>query len=262
MVKLIPNLQILLVLLFSSLLIFLLDQINFLMLPKVALSYLTTPVQYGLYKSVQTLQNQFGFIFASRTSFKENQALKQQLGEVLSENAILRKNLEEIKIQIDQDKFLPAKTYQTTPARPIGLSRNLQIDKGARDGIKVNQPVVFRDNLLGQVKSVGEKTSSVLLTTDPDSKIASFSINKEGKAKGVIIGQFGSEILMDKILHDEKISDGDLVYSEGLGGFLPRGLILGQVTSVAKRENEIFKQAVLKPLFELKDLSLVFIITE
>ncbi len=262
MTKLIPNLKLFFTLILASSLIFFLDQAKFLSLPKTGLSYLTTPIQYGFYKTGQAVQNQFSFIFSARFAALENKALQKQMGELISENAALRKQLTETKVQAEQSAYLDPRTYKTITARPIGLSRYLSIDKGSNDGINLNQPVVFRDNFLGVVNMVGEKTSSVLLITDPDSKIAAFSINKEGKAKGVITGQFGSEILMDKILHDEKIAIGDLVYSEGLEKSLPRGLVLGQVKEVLTRENEIFKQAKLKPIFDLKDLDIVFIIIE
>jgi len=63
-------------------------------------------------------------------------------------------------------------------------------------------------------------------------------------------------------LHEEKITEGDLVYSEGTEGFLPRGLILGRVTQVRELQNEVFKQAKIKPIFDVRDLELVFLIQE
>ena len=67
---------------------------------------------------------------------------------------------------------------------------------------------------------------------------------------------------MDKILHEEKIAVGDLVYSEGTEGFLPRGLILGKVTEVLERATQVFKQAKVKSVFDIRDLELVFVISE
>ncbi len=69
-------------------------------------------------------------------------------------------------------------------------------------------------------------------------------------------------MLLDKVLHQEVVSEKDLVYSEGTEGKFPRGLILGQVTQVFERENEIFKQAKVKPVFGIGDLDLVFVIGE
>lgn len=260
--KVIPNLQLLLILLFLSALILFLDSIKLLSLPKSGLYYLTNPISFGLYSTNQNVGRQLYFIFASRQAGQQNKALQKQLGELLSENASLRTRLTETESRVLQQESLDPRTYTLLPARPIGLDRTLKIDKGTRDGLKADLPVVFKDNYIGQIISLGEKGASVRLLTDPDSKVAAFSLNKEGRAKGIILGQFGSEMLLDKILHEEQIKEGDLVYSEGTEGFLPRGLILGKVTQILERENEIFKQAKVKPLFDTRDLELVFIITE
>lgn len=260
--RIIPNLQLFLTLIFLSILILFLDNIHFLQLPKIALSYITTPIQFGLYSSGQSAGRQFYFVFQARFAAQENIALKEQLAELLSENAKLRRSLSETQSLLEQQKTLDPRVYNLIFARPIGLDRYLIIDKGFKDGVKVSQAVIFKDNFLGKIIKVSEKTSSVELITDPDSKLSAFSINKNGKAKGILIGQFGSEILMDKILHEEPIEKGDLVYSEGTEGFLPRGLILGSVAEVLEKETQVFKQAKIKPVFDLRDLELVFIMQE
>ncbi len=238
------------------------DKINFLYLPKVGLSYITIPIEGGLYKTGQTFGKQFFFIFTARFAAQENKALKEQIGELISENAKLRTNLAETQSLLAQEESLDPKTYKLIVARPIGLDRYLQIDKGSDDGVAINQAVLFKDNFLGLVTVVSPKTAKIKLLTDPSSKIAAFSINKEGRAKGIVSGQFSTEAVMDKILHDELIEKGDLVYSEGTEGLLPRGLILGRVTEVRQQPNDVFKEAKIKPIFDLRDLELVFLIKE
>lgn len=228
-----------------------------------SLSYsITNPISFGLYTTNTNFQKQFYFIYNLRLASQENKALKQQIGQLMSENANLRKQLSEAQSLISQDQHLDPKIYNLIAARPIGLDRYLKIDKGASSGIKEGQAVVFNDNFIGKVAKVSEKAASVELLADPDSKVAAFSQGLGGKAKGVIFGQFGLELLMDKILHEEKISKGDLVYSEGTEGYLPRGLILGRVSDVIEKDQELFKKAKVKPVFDLRDLELIFVIKE
>lgn len=258
----VPYLQLFLTLLFASVLIGFIDGVNLLKYPKLATYYITNPMSLGIYKSSQVIGRQFHFIFAARFAAQENKALQEQIAALISENSRLRTKLSETESLLEQEKALDLKTYNLTSARPVGLDRFLRIDKGLNDGIKPNQAVVFKENFIGLTTQVSEKGSNVRLLQDPDSKVAAFALNKDGKARGVLTGQFGSEIILDKILHEEPIKEGDLVYSEGTEGTLPRGLILGSVSQVIEKQTEVFKQAKVKPIFDIRDLELVFVIQE
>ncbi|MBU1031610.1 rod shape-determining protein MreC [Patescibacteria group bacterium] len=262
MTKIIPDFKVLILLIFLSLMLLLLDTFHLLNFPKQAVFYITNPVSFGIYNTGNTIGRQFYFIFAARFAAQENIALKEQMGRLISENADLRKKLAEAEALVSQSQHLDPQKYNLLSARPIGLGRYLKIDKGASSGVRIGQAVVYEDNFIGKIVSVSEGGASVQLLTDPDSKITAFSQNIDGRAKGVLVGQFGMEARLDKILHEEKIGTGDLVYSEGLEEFLPRGLILGQVTQVLDQPNEVFKQAKIAPVFDIRDLELVFVIQE
>ena len=258
----VPHLQTFLILILVSVITLGLDTIKFLSLPKTALSYITNPISFGLYRSKQQISEQLFFLVAARTAAKENKAMKEQLGFLLSENAAIRTKLAETESLLQQESALNPTTYNLITARPIGLDRYLLIDKGMSSGVKINQAVIFKDSLVGQVVRVSEKGASVRLSTDPESKLSAFSSGQSGKAKGVLVGQFGSEMLLDKILHQEPIEPGNLIYSEGLETFLPRGLVLGKVEEVSDQNDKVFKVAKVSPVFDVGDLDLVFVIGE
>ncbi|MDP2672341.1 MAG: rod shape-determining protein MreC [Nanoarchaeota archaeon] len=238
------------------------DILGFLNFPKTVIQTFTVPIQYGLYQGGKTIGNQFEFIVNARTAVKENKALKIQMGELLVENSNLKKDMENDQILLSTYNKLNPKTFDLAPARVIGISRFLTIDQGSNNGIALGQVVVFKDNFVGTVRLVSPKSSQVLLSEDPDSKIAVFSQNDEGRARGILLGQFGSKLLMDKILHEENIKVGDLVYSDGTEGKIPKGLLMGKVTKVLEKPNEIFKQAEVEPIFESQNLDVVFTIKE
>lgn len=245
-----------------SLAFIILDFFQLLSLPKGVLQQLTIPIQYGLYKSSLSVSRQFQFVLSARKSAQENKAKSEQMAQILSENANLRKKLAEAQSFLAQDKVLSDQAFNLTPARPVGFSRFLMIDKGSADGLNAGRAVIFKDNFIGIIKEADPKKCKVILASDPDSKISAFSQSDEGKAKGILVGRFGSEMLLDKILHEEPIKVGDLVYSEGQETGIPRGLVLGQVSEVIQKDNEIFKQAVVKPVFDIGDLEVVFIVGE
>lgn len=245
----------------SAMLVFL-DYSKLLNFPKSLLQQVSVPIQYGLYKSSLNVSKQFEFIVNARKASQENKALSGQLALVLSENADLRKKLSEAQAFLSQEKTLSGEVFNLIPARPIGFSRFLIIDKGSDDGIKLNQAVVFKDNFIGLIKEVDPKKSKVILASDPDSRLSAFSQSDAGRAKGVLMGQFGSEMLLDKILHEEPVAVNNLVYSAGQELEIPRGLILGQVTEVIEKETQVFKQAKAKAVFDIGDLDVVFIVGE
>lgn len=244
----------------TCLILILLDSFGLLNLLKSGIQFITSPIQYGVYKTGTGFVDQFSFIFTARSAVQENQALKKQLEIVISDKALLQKQLNEAKAIQDQSSSLGFEVFDLKPAKILSSGRYINIDKGSDDGVKVGSVVIFKDNYIGQVKSTSSKTSQVILLSDPDSKIAVFSQNQNGRARGILQGQFGSESLMDKILHQENISIGDIVYSEGTEGQLPRGLILGIVTQVNERENEVFKTAKIKPIIEPQYLDIVFVL--
>ncbi|MDD2823469.1 MAG: rod shape-determining protein MreC [Candidatus Daviesbacteria bacterium] len=248
------------ILIICSVFLFVFDRLGALNFPKSILQTLTTPVQYGLYKNSTNFKKQFNFIVNARKASLENNALKQQLALIAAENAALQKKVKDNEDLVDQYNKLNPQTFDLMPARVLGVERYVILDKGLNDGVIEQQAVVYKDNYLGQTKNVTPKTAQVIMATDPESKIAAFSQGSLGRAKGILQGQFGSEMLMDKILHEEIVNVGDLVYSEGTEGKLPKGLVLGKVTAVLERQNEIFKQAKVEPIFKLVDLDTVFLI--
>lgn len=248
-------------LLLASIFLIIFDSLGLLNLPKSIVQNLTSPLQYGLYKTELSITHQFDFIILARRSAQEHKALTEQMAQILSENANLRRKLAETEGFLNQQNTLSPQTFNMVAARPVGLSRFLLIDKGSDDGLKLSQAVVYKDNYIGKIKSLSSKKAQVMLSSDPDSRIAAFVADQNGKAKGVLLGQFGSDMLLDKILHQEPVSKNDLVYSEGTELEIPRGLIIGQVSEVLDRDNEVFKQAKVKSVFDVTNLDVVFVIT-
>lgn len=244
-----------------SILLFVTDSAGVLNWPKGLLQQVATPIQYGLFKTSSQFTRQFEFIVLARRASQENKALSEQLAQVLSENSQLQKKLAEAQGMLQQQQTLDAQTFALVPARPLGFSRFLTIDKGRDDGLKIGQAVIYKDNFIGQIKEVSAKKSTVTLSTDPDAKIAAFVSNQAGRAQGILLGQFGSEMLLDKVIHQEPLSKTDLVYTAGTEEDIPRGLIAGRVEETIVKDGEVFKQAKVKPVFDLANLDVLFVIT-
>jgi rod shape-determining protein MreC len=66
---------------------------------------------------------------------------------------------------------------------------------------------------------------------------------------------------MRYIPQEEDVSIGDIVLTSGLGGLMPKGLVIGQVTEVQQKEYETFQTATVRPAVDLTRLELALVIT-
>lgn len=165
------------------------------------------------------------------------------------ENKALRKQLEAPLPR--SMKFLPAKT--------LGLTRYLTIDKGEEEGVRPGATVVVENILVGKVISQTPKTSQILLPTDPDSKIPVKTLKTQ--AHGLAIGEFGTKLFLDKVLQAEMLESGDLVVTTGEDDYR-RDLLIGKLGNLEKKEVEPFQKAEIEPLLDYGKLVNVFIITD
>jgi rod shape-determining protein MreC len=66
---------------------------------------------------------------------------------------------------------------------------------------------------------------------------------------------------MRHIPRDEKVQNGDILLTTGVGGVLPRGLIAGMIYNVKQSDVATEKEAEATPLTGLKALESVLVIT-
>jgi rod shape-determining protein MreC len=149
------------------------------------------------------------------------------------------------------------------------------INVGAQRGVEVGMPVVSGGaGLVGRVAQVAPRTAKVQLLTDRESAIA--ALLQTSRATGLVVGQPDGTLRMEYIPQRESIgagdgaddqevreniSVGDVVLTSGLGGFMPKGLIVGQVTEAQQMDYELFQAAVVRPAVDFSRLELVLVIT-
>jgi len=156
---------------------------------------------------------------------------------------------------------LPPK-WKFKMARVVGVTEKMRIDLGRKDEVENGMTVVAENIYLGQVVSVGEKDSLVQFPNDPNSKIP-VVIKQPGSsgihARGLLIGQFGGKLVLDRVLQAEDIRQGDLVVTSGEEGYLA-DLVIGQIKEVLPGTAEIYQQAIISPLVDYSLLRFVFLV--
>lgn len=139
-------------------------------------------------------------------------------------------------------------------------SRGLIINRGFKDGLNVGLGVVSEEGVIvGQVVEIKDTTAKICLTINSNCQLAA-ALQNQTKTQGLTDGDLGLTIKMNYIPQLEKVAVGDTVITSGLGGSIPRGLVIGKVTQVHSASNEVWQEATIEPLVNLNNLTVVSVI--
>ena len=133
------------------------------------------------------------------------------------------------------------------------------IDKGSEDGIEEGKVVILPEKvLIGKVMKVYPNFSKVKVFTFKD---FSFDVEiGEEKITALAKGQGNFKIKIELIPKEKEIFPGDKVFTSALGYNFPKGILVGEIEDIKDSDISGFKEASLKPYFELKNLDHLFVI--
>lgn len=229
--------------------------------PRSVLGGLLSPVQVGWYRLEQAASEKWLTVTRigslSEDNFRlreENDQLKEQIATLSGakkENDALRAQLGVAETESFQ--LLLAQTLGFSPA--LG-AKELQLSVGSTQGVQEGQVVVSGKVALGKISRVQADRSTLRLITDPQTKVLAIAV---GGAKGLLIGQFQASAKLTKVLQEEKLNISEIILTSGEGDW-PKGLVVGEVIKVTKRDNELFQEAEVRPLVDYERLEQVFVI--
>jgi len=194
---------------------------------------------------------------------QENRQLREQIEQLQLEQVRLKQDADQARRLQALLGFKEQFIAKTTAAQVIGSSgseqsRTVYIDKGSRDGIKPDMPVISSAGVVGKVISVFGSSSQVLLINDQQSGVG--AILEKSRLQGVLKGKVTGELVIDKIMPDEEVKPGDTVLTSGGDQIFPKGLPLGTVSKTTKGSE--FLQVTIKPAAVLSHLEEVLVITK
>jgi rod shape-determining protein MreC len=155
------------------------------------------------------------------------------------------------------------KTAEVIGRDTTGLLRTITLNLGTRDGVLVGMPVVTEIGLVGRISSVASSSAQVRLIIDTNSFVNARlqETRAEGRVSGSVVGTASGDLRMTFIPLGERVQDGDVVVTSGIGGNFPRGLIIGQVISTRLDDSKLFQEAQVRTLVNFNRLEFVLVIT-
>lgn len=224
------------------------------------------PVQRSIASLVNSAGDLFSTVRDARELRDENQLLRAEINRLTTDNIRLKELEAENATLRELLRFTRSNpNYATAPADVIGRDPSpylstLTINAGQDRNLKPGMPVITGGSaLVGRVLQVNPRTARVQLLGDVSSAVNAMIQNS--RATGLVRGQPDGSLVMDLIPQEEKIRPGDIVLTSGLGGDLPRALVIGTVTAITKRDIDLFQSAELQPAVDLNRLEVVLVIT-
>jgi rod shape-determining protein MreC len=224
--------------------------------------FLVAPFQEAITRSIRTVRDIWRHYFFLVAVAKENEALKKELSIAREKN----RQLAEIELSNHRLRnllnFQRNVTNRVLAAEVIGKDpspwfKTIIIDKGSFDGVEKGLPVMIPEGIVGQVIEVSSRQAKVLLMIDANSAVD--ALVQRTRSRGLIKGTLGGRCLFKYVLRKHDIRIGDTVISSGLDGVYPKGLQIGTVSGVVRRNAGIFQEVTVTPYVDFEKIEEVLV---
>lgn len=210
---------------------------------------------FGYFEDVKEIKS------ANEDHLKKISELEQQLldlDKLKKENKELRDALN-FKNQYEEYEFVGCSIIAKDPGNWFEV---FTINRGKKDKITTDSPVITAYGLIGRVSKTDLITSRVVSIIDIDSTVSA----RLSKTRDLIVVRGDVELRgkglcrADYIPPNTDVMPGDTVETSGIGGIYPKGIIIGKVVSVVSNEGQYDSYAIIEPVVDFKRLEEVIVL--
>jgi rod shape-determining protein MreC len=231
------------------------------------------PFEVAANRVAQPFRDAAGWVGGLSSARSENKKLKREVAqlkqEVISAQGAQQEN-KQLKALLNyqgsasfpQD-FEPVAT--SVIVRPSGqFDQRVVVGVGSSDGVRLHDPVVTQDGLVGQVTRVYTHVAQVTQIDDESSYVSLLDL-KTGASGILRHNDAGSSIILDSVPKQELVNQGDALVTAGwrsgnLSSIFPRGIPVGIVSSVSQTDIDPYKQIEVTPLVDFGGLQNMFVL--
>ena len=224
---------------------------------------ITSPIQATISWSLEQLAagyNNYIYLWHTRqnnlTLVDDNRRLQNQIAglkETQQENIRLRRLLQ------FQEKFKIQSIVGRVIAKDVSSEfRTIRINRGERSGIRKDMAVITDDGIVGRVLRTTANTADVVTMLDLLSAVD--SIDERSRARGVIEGLTDDTCEMRYTVRTDDIQPGDVLVTSGLGGIFPKGIPVGVVSKVDRKQFGITQKVEVRPSVDFRNLEEVTVV--
>lgn len=231
-----------------------------------AFSNIIMPIQSGITYLKNKLSGNDNYFTTIESLQEENEKLKQtniELEEKLRELEIIQAEnltLKEYLRLTDQYK-----NYKTVPAYIINkdtsnYSSVFVINVGEKNGVKENMTVIAAEGLVGHVISVTADTAKVQALIDSSNVVSATLENSKDNVicRGILEE---NNLKATYISTDTVLTEGEKLYTSGMGGIYPKGIYIGTIQKINETKNITDRSFITQTGVDFKNLETVLVIT-
>jgi len=175
------------------------------------------------------------------------------------------------EMQLENQRLRELLSYTRTTSeteivsRVIGINPSphflsFRMDRGERDGVRVDMPVVTPAGIVGRVVRTVAHASDAMLASDPRSRVA--AVIQRSRVRATVMGAGGGKLLrVEHVLRTDDVVEGDILVTSGTDGIFPPGLKVGTIHNV-QRGTGMFLNAEVELSADIKRLEEVLILPE
>lgn len=237
----------------------------------VVSGYVFVPVQKGMNYVGGWVRDRVDNLEDLRVVKSENEALKEQVAELTLENSQLlqdRYELDELRqlYDLDSDYSSLNKIAANVIGKDTGNWFNMFIiDKGSKDGIRVDMNVIADGGLVGIVTKTGPDWAQVRSIIDDMSNVSAMVLKNSdlcyvrGDLQMMTEGTMQLNQLRDQ---EDEVEPGDKVVTSYASAKYHKGILIGYVNEITTDANNLTKSGSLTPAVDFEHLSTVLVITD
>lgn len=201
---------------------------------------------------------------------KENEELQAKVDELTIDNTRLRQEQYELErlrelYKLDENYS----DYEKIGAHVIANNgsnwyTDFTIDKGTKDGIKVNCNVLAGSGLVGIVTEVGPNYAKVRSVIDDSSNISAMILSTSDTCivRGDITLAADGRIRFEKLKNNEnEIKVGEQVVTSHVSDRFLQGLFIGYISEISVDSNNLTRSGYITPAVDFSQLQEVLVIT-
>lgn len=224
---------------------------------------ITAPIQHGLSWSINGFWDGMQHYLFLYDAKKDNQNLAELNRKLLNEISSFREvSLENERLH-KLVKFSETLTGNHIVAQVVAQDilpefRTIRVNKGTSAGVARGMAVLTHEGIVGRVIRVDRNYADVLTLLDSSSNVA--ALVQRNRSRGVVEGHTENLLRMKHIRRTDDIRVGDLVVSSGIGSIFPKGLVIGSVINVKKKNYGITQTVEVYPSVDFSKLEEVLIV--